>query len=254
MHRRRVAQDRVRRGSLLAVTVAVAGVLASVLASCAPSPAGTTGGPTTSIGPRPFQMIVLGDSLSSAPEVIADRARWQDLVANQLAAPSGVQAQLTDGLGGWNRSNRGGPPSLEHWDATWGGFTSFSYVGKPWMYPPVIAPDLLIVALGANDIAVNASPSLYAAGLRGILDHYADQACVITFPWWPAFRPSVATWSAAAASVAAERSCEFVDLGATIGAPLEGITSRDDIHPNVLGHQLWAEAIGSAASTVTGRG
>ena len=240
----------------------VAAALSLVLAACtsAPPPGGTggtgTGGTGTggSPGPTTFSLVVLGDSLSSAPELIAAKSRWHDLVADRVATPSGVRAHLADGVAGWTVTQRNGPVTVDHWDGTWGGFTTLSYAGQPWFQPPVGAPSLLAVALGANDVAVGATPAVYAANLRVLLDSYADTACLVVFPWWPSYQPSVASWSAAAATVAAERGCGFVDMGTAVGPPVAGVTARDDIHPNVLGQQLWADAVMPVVTSLTGRG
>ena len=235
----------------------VAAALSLVLAACtsAPPPGGTGGtGTGGSPGPTTFSLVVLGDSLSSAPELIAAKSRWHDLVADRVATPSGVRAHLADGVAGWTVTQRNGPVTVDHWDGTWGGFTTLSYAGQPWFQPPVGAPSLLAVALGANDVAVGATPAVYAANLRVLLDSYADTACLVVFPWWPSYQPSVASWSAAAATVAAERGCGFVDMGTAVGPPVTGVTARDDIHPNVLGQQLWADAVMPVVTSLTGRG
>ena len=171
-----LAARRTRTGAVAAAVVA----LSLLLAACtsAPSSGGTGGTP----GPTTFSLVVLGDSLSSAPELIATKSRWQDLVADRLAAPSGVRAHLADGYGGWTVTERSAPVTVDHWDGTWGGFTSLSYVGQPWFRPPVGAPSLLAVALGANDVAVGATPADYAANLRVLLDSYSDTACLVVFP------------------------------------------------------------------------
>ena len=234
----------------------VAAALSLVLAACtsAPPPGGAGTGTGGSPGPTTFSLVVLGDSLSSAPELIAAKSRWHDLVADRVATPSGVRAHLADGVAGWTVIQRNGPVTVDHWDGTWGGFTTLSYAGQPWFQPPVGAPSLLAVALGANDVAVGATPAVYAANLRVLLDSYADTACLVVFPWWPSYQPSVATWSAAAATVAAERGCGFVDMGTAVGPPVTGVTARDDIHPNALGQQLWADAVMPVVTSLTGRG
>ncbi len=242
-----------RRPRRPATAAVVAVVLAALVAGCTSSP-GTGGGPTCTTVPSTFSLVVLGDSLSSAPELIATRDRWQDLVADRVAAPSGVRSHLADGVAGWNVAERNGPATVDHWDGTWGGFTSLSYAGQPWFLPPVGAPRLLVLALGANDVAVDAPPADYAANLRALLDNYSDTACLVVFPWWPASRPSAGAWSAAAAGAAAARGCGFVDVGATVGPPVDGVTARDDIHPNALGQELWADALMPVVTALTGRG
>ena len=244
------AARRSRRPATAVVVAAV--VLSALVAGCTSSPG--TGGTTGTTVPSTFSLVVLGDSLSSAPELIAARSRWQDLVADRVAAPSGVRSHLADGVAGWNVAERNGPVAVDHWDGTWGGFTSLSYAGQPWFLPPVGAPGLLVLALGANDVAVDAAPADYAANLRALLDNYSDTACLVVFPWWPASRPSAGAWSAAAAGAAAQRGCGFVDVGSAVGPPVQGVTARDDIHPNVLGQQLWADALMPEVTALTGRG
>lgn len=240
------------RRRAVAATAVVVAVLSALVAGCTSSPG--TGGATGTTVPSTFSLVVLGDSLSSAPELIAAQDRWQDLVADRAAAPSGVRSHLTDGVAGWNVAERNGPVTVDHWDGTWGGFTSLSYMGQPWFRPPVAAPSLLVLALGANDVAVDAAPADYAANLRALLDSYSDTACLVVFPWWPASRPSAAAWSAAASGAASDRGCGFVDVGTAVGAPVTGVTARDDIHPNALGQQLWADALMPAVTALTGRG
>lgn len=200
-----------------------------------------------------MDMVVLGDSLSSAPEHIATRDRWHDLLADRLAAPGGVRTHFTDGVGGFPVTTRGGTTIVDHWDGTWGGNTTLSYVGQPWLRPPMDTPFLLLVAMGANDIAVGATPDLYAAGLSALIESEYAQHCVVVFPWWPAARPSASAWATAAAGVAASHHCGFVNVGAAAGAPVQGVTSIDDIHPTTLGHQKWFQAVLPVVLSTTGR-
>ncbi len=235
---------------------AVVAALASALvaAACAAPP--TSGPVAGAVAPR-HRVVVLGDSLTNAPWDLADRVRWIDLAADGLAAPSGpwsgVRLQQGDGLGGWATSDRGVAsgtgPQVEYWDGSWGYFTTWSYAGKPWMFPPVGVPDLLVVALGSNDIGVGYSPQLWADGLRFLLDHYEDRACLLVFPWWPAIYPDVTAWADAARAVATERSCDWVDLRSEVGPPQPGVTSLDVNHPNRLGQRLWTAVLGPHVAT-----
>ncbi|MFZ4518729.1 MAG: SGNH/GDSL hydrolase family protein [Microthrixaceae bacterium] len=228
-----------------------------VAAACAPAPAPTT---PVSVAPR-HRVVILGDSLTSAPWDLPDRVRWHDLVADGLSGPAGpwvgARLQQTDGVGGWTPSERntaeGRGPQVEYWDGAWGYFTTWSYAGKPWMFPPVASPDLLVIALGSNDIGVGYSPQLWADGLRFLLDHFDDRACLVVFPWWPTIYPEVTAWADAARAVATERSCDWVDLRAEVGPPVEGVTSRDVNHPNRLGQQRWASVLGPHVAAGLGR-
>lgn len=243
---------RLRRAAGLAALVVVI-----VSAACTPAPV-TPG--SAAVPPR-HRVVVLGDSLTNAPWDLAARARWHDLVADGLSAPSGpwsgVRLQQGDGVGGWTPSERrvvaGTGPQVEYWDGSWGYFTTWSYAGKPWMFPPVTTPDLLVVALGSNDIGVGYSPQLWADGLRFLLDHYDDRACLLVFPWWPAIYPDVSAWADATLAVATERGCDYVDLRAEVGPPQPGVTSLDVNHPDQTGQRLWAAVLGPRVAADLGR-
>lgn len=124
-------------------------------------------------------------------------------------------------------------------------------------YLPAPAPDLVLIAFGANDCAyhyllpveTSLALSTLIAALRA--RHEADVVVIGTAgdsPFHPQFRHLAETVEAQRAA-AAELSAPFVDMRAAMLAATEGgkrwaefHASEQDCHPNDAGHTVWAAA------------
>jgi lysophospholipase L1-like esterase len=110
-----------------------------------------------------------------------------------------------------------------------------------------LKPDLVTVAIGANDIA-DFDPGTFGAGIRRILDALPPHAIVADLPYFylPWNERKVAAANSILRSAAAERSLAVAPLhAATHRNGLAGILTRfaiDLFHPNDRGYQVWASA------------
>jgi acyl-CoA thioesterase-1 len=108
-------------------------------------------------------------------------------------------------------------------------------------------PDMVTVAIGANDIAAF-EPALFEAGIRKVLDALPDDAIVADLPYFylPWNEKKVAVGNRILREVAAEHGLTVVPLHETMRR--EGVRgmltqfAEDLFHPNDHGYRVWASA------------
>jgi hypothetical protein len=95
-------------------------------------------------------------------------------------------------------------------------------------------PDLVIINLGANEVA-NINPPAHAPAVRRIVKSIGDRPCVWVSP--PLWRKDTGI-----IDVIRENSapCRFFDSDALVTAPIP--RQSDKIHPNEEGGAVWADA------------
>ena len=118
-----------------------------------------------------------------------------------------------------------------------------------------LTPDIVTVAIGANDIALW-DAAVFTAGIREVFSALPDHAIVADLPCFH-FRHNelkVAVANAIVREVAAENDLTVVPLHAT--TKRQGFRSiatqfaNDMFHPNDRGYRVWAEAFLPALSAV----
>ncbi|HEU5222065.1 MAG TPA: SGNH/GDSL hydrolase family protein [Candidatus Lumbricidophila sp.] len=114
-----------------------------------------------------------------------------------------------------------------------------------------LAPDVLTVAIGANDIA-RWEPAAFARNIRQIFDALPDHAIVAELPCFhlPRAERRVAEANRMLRAAAAARRFTLVPLhAATKGVGVRGILTQfanDMFHPNEHGYRVWAAAFAPA--------
>jgi hypothetical protein len=95
-------------------------------------------------------------------------------------------------------------------------------------------PDLVIISLGANEVA-NINPPAHAPAVRRIVKSVGERPCVWVAP--PLWRKDTGILD-----VIREHSapCRFFDTDALVPGPIP--RQGDKIHPNEQGGAMWAEA------------
>jgi len=138
-----------------------------------------------------------------------------------------------------------------------------------------LSPDLVTVAIGANDIA-QWDAELFEAGIRRVFGALPSHALVAELPCFhlPSAERKVAVANGIVHTIAAELGLTVVPLHAATKRPgLRSVAThvaKDLFHPNDLGYRVWADAFlpsltalvdsrftpsdGPAPETVGGRG
>jgi lysophospholipase L1-like esterase len=115
-------------------------------------------------------------------------------------------------------------------------------------------PDIVTVAIGANDIAAF-DPALFEAGIRKVFAALPDDAVVADLPcfYLPWNEKKVAAGNRILRKVAAERGLTIVPLHDTMQRQgLRGVVTQfaeDLFHPNDHGYRVWASAFLPAVTT-----
>ncbi|TDW29900.1 SGNH/GDSL hydrolase family protein [Cryobacterium psychrophilum] len=110
-----------------------------------------------------------------------------------------------------------------------------------------LSPDLVTVAIGANDIA-QWNAVLFEAGIRRVFEVLPSHALVAELPCFhlPSAERKVAVANRIVRDVAAERGLTVVPLHAATKRPgLRSVAThvaKDLFHPNDLGYRVWADA------------
>jgi lysophospholipase L1-like esterase len=110
-----------------------------------------------------------------------------------------------------------------------------------------LEPDIVTVAIGANDIAAF-DPALFEAGIRKVFDALPDDAVVADLPcfYLPRNEKKVAVGNRILREVAAERGLTVVPLHDTMKRQgVRGMITQfaeDLFHPNDHGYRVWASA------------
>jgi hypothetical protein len=109
-----------------------------------------------------------------------------------------------------------------------------TWASKMWKVVADTQPDLVIINLGANEVA-NTDPSTHASHVRRIVRAIGDRPCVWVSP--PLWRKDTGI-----TDVIRENSapCRFFDSDALVRQPIP--RQSDHIHPNEAGGAIWAEA------------
>jgi lysophospholipase L1-like esterase len=95
-------------------------------------------------------------------------------------------------------------------------------------------PDLVIINLGANEVA-NIDPPAHAPAVRRIVKSIGNRPCVWVSP--PLWRKDTGIIDVIRANSA---PCRFFDSDALVPGPIS--RQGDKIHPNEQGGAVWAEA------------
>lgn len=117
------------------------------------------------------------------------------------------------------------------------------------------SPDLVTVAIGANDIAAF-DPELFSTGIRTVFAALPDDAIVADLPYFffPWNEKKVAVANRILREAAAERGLTVVPLHESMRRQgLRGIFTQfaeDLFHPNDHGYRVWASAFLPAATTL----
>ncbi|MEM1032425.1 MAG: GDSL-type esterase/lipase family protein [Myxococcota bacterium] len=97
-----------------------------------------------------------------------------------------------------------------------------------------LQPDLLILTLGANEIA-SSYPDLHARAIQRLVAQIGDRPCVWTTP--PLWRPERGFFDTLQANVA---PCRFFETDAVLG---EFLPRSDGVHPTAEAGARWADAL-----------
>lgn len=108
-----------------------------------------------------------------------------------------------------------------------------------------VAPDLVTLAIGSNDVIRRTPLPLLGRDLREILGRLPAGSVVATLPAG-LFRERADAIDAVIRSAAAERGLRVVELGAHTGPPWEGKYAEDRFHPNAHGYSFYAAAFAEA--------
>ncbi|MFF1572580.1 SGNH/GDSL hydrolase family protein [Leifsonia sp. NPDC058292] len=179
--------------------------------------------------------VALGDSAAQGIGASAPKNSYVGVIADHIRATTGRTVQVV------NLSVSGATVALAVADQL-PRFATFQ-------------PDVVTVAIGANDIAAF-DPALFEAGIRKVFAALPDHAIVADLPcfYLPWNEKKVAVGNRILRQVAAERGLTVVPLHDTMKRQgLRGVVTQfaqDLFHPNDHGYRVWASAF---LPTVTAR-
>jgi hypothetical protein len=186
------------------------------------APPRPTGAPT-------FSAIVLGDSITHAGDTAPGR-RWIE----QVTRPDVVLSA---------EGTTRGSGSRWLWDWTHERYRSTDYLVPGTLDHLPARADLLVLAIGATDLAWS-TPQEYRWAMALILHRIPADQCIVVFPWDWRINPHAALplYREGARAVAEQYRCRWVDLsGPWRVAPAE--LAPDGIHANAAGHDAIARMV-----------
>jgi acyl-CoA thioesterase I len=108
-----------------------------------------------------------------------------------------------------------------------------------------VAPELVTLAIGSNDVIRRTPLPELERDLREIIGRLPAGSVVATLPAGLS-RERVTAIDAIVRKAAAERGFRVADVGAHTGPPWEGKYAEDRFHPGALGYADWAAAFAEA--------
>ncbi len=111
-----------------------------------------------------------------------------------------------------------------------------------------LEPELITVAVGANDIRASRRAGL-ALGLERLTAALPARAVIGTIPGRP---PVVRPFNEQIREWAVRHDLRVAETGGAISPPFRGKLASDWFHPNDTGYAMWAEAFAAALDFESG--